>query len=106
MEKNNKHPGHIQGYNGSFEELAKAIGCMRYDKISEFVGEFSKEFKRQAKEDLELRGRKKLSEKLSKVSQDFEQVKKDIDSAWEVCKPFMKGSQSKLFFFVLLTQSL
>lgn len=33
-----KHPDHVPGWEGSLEDLARAIVQMRYDKVADFLG--------------------------------------------------------------------
>ncbi len=47
-----KHPKNVQGYAGSIEDLAKAIGNMTYDQTADFIEKLSKDIERQADGDL------------------------------------------------------
>lgn len=85
-----EHPQDVIGYNGSLSELAKAIGRMRYDKVAEFIQELSDDIKSQADADLNIRGRKKLSQKLFEAAQFLDETLKAVNGAWKICKPYMK----------------
>jgi|GEM_PF-2310284 len=37
MDNCNKHPDHVQGYSGTLQELAQAIGNMRYDQTEKVI---------------------------------------------------------------------
>jgi len=90
MEENNKHPKNVAGYNGSLQELAHATGRMRYDKVAEFIQELSDDIKSQADADLNIRGRKKLSQKLFEAAQFLDETLKAVNGAWKICKPYIK----------------
>ena len=55
-----KHPTNIEGYSGSLEDLAKAIGSMRYDKVYEFLNYLMEDIENQARNDAK-KNRLKLS---------------------------------------------
>lgn len=90
MEENNKHPKNVVGFSGSLQELAKAIGCMSYDKVAEVIKELSADIKEQANNDLTIRKREKLSQKLFEATQFLDEAEKAVNGAWKICKPFMK----------------
>ncbi|KKQ36035.1 MAG: hypothetical protein US50_C0001G0037 [Candidatus Nomurabacteria bacterium GW2011_GWB1_37_5] len=90
MTKNStKHPRHVEGYSGSLEDLAKAIGNMAYDQTSEFIGRLAGDIKSQAEKDL-ARGRTKLASKLNEAAFKLQQAQNSMHSAWKICEPFMK----------------
>lgn len=93
MAENNKHPKNVAGYNGSLQELAHATGCMRYDKVAEFIQAFAVDIESQAEADLKIRDRKKLSQELFEAAQFLDKAKAKMDSAWKICKQFMKEDE-------------
>lgn len=93
MEGNNKHPKNVAGFSGSLQELAHATGRMRYDRVAEYLKEFSIDLKSQAYKDLNIRERAKLAEKLFKAAEFLYQAKIEIDGAWKICKQFMKEDE-------------
>lgn len=84
-----KHPISVEGYSGSLEDLAKAVGRMRYDKVAEFVGYFAKHAQSEAEKDL-ADGKIKLPSKLFSASRFLYCVQDEYDSAWKICKPYME----------------
>lgn len=84
-----KHPDKVEKYNGTLEELAKAVGNMKYDKTAEFIERLADELLRQAKGDYE-KGRTKLAYRLRKTATRLYNSKKDMDKVWEICEPYMK----------------
>ena len=50
-EQKPKHPTRVEGWNGTLEDLAEAIGSMRYDKVAEFVGYFARHAESEAEKD-------------------------------------------------------
>ena len=84
----NKHLNFIKDYNGSFEELADAIGYMRYEQTAIFIEKLAENIKKQSEAD-KARGRIKLSNKLLSCSNKLFEAKKEMDDAWNICVPFM-----------------
>lgn len=84
-----KHPKHVEGFEGSLDELAKAIGNMNYDKTASFIEKLAADINRQADADLS-RGRKKLASELYATANELYQAKNKMDLAWKICKPYMK----------------
>ena len=58
-----KHPSRVEGYDGTLEELAKAIGNMNYNQTFLFIEKLADDIKKQADADY-ARGRKKLASQL------------------------------------------
>jgi hypothetical protein len=85
-----KHPNKLEGYNGTLEDLAKAIGNMSYDKTAEFIEDLAKDIGRQANEDCK-KGRIKLSSKLYRTAKKLYQSKKSMEDVWKICEPYMKN---------------
>lgn len=87
-----KHPNHLN-INLSLDELARQIGNLSYDKTAEFIDYLAQDLKRQADADSQKQ-RKKLSSKLYNAVNELNNAKSSIDSAWQICKPYM-NSESK-----------
>jgi len=83
------HPDKVESYNGTLEDLAKAIGNMSYDKTAEFIEKLADDIERQADEDYK-RGRIKLASKLYKTIYELRKAKKEMNLAWKICQPYMK----------------
>lgn len=83
-----KHPKNVKGFEGSLEKLAKSIGNMAYDEVANFIGELADDLKRQADSDL-AKGRRKLAYELYVAADELYDAKKRMESAWEICKPYM-----------------
>lgn len=84
-----KHPRVVIGYEGSLEDLAKAIGNMTYDQVAELIGLLANDLKNQSDSDFK-KGRVKLSKKVFDATIKLNSAKKDMLDAWVICKPFMK----------------
>ncbi|PKM89396.1 hypothetical protein CVU83_00035 [Candidatus Falkowbacteria bacterium HGW-Falkowbacteria-2] len=90
MENNtSKHPQHVVGYDGSFKDLAEAIGTMSYDQVAVFLGELAANILEQAISDLKVRNRPKLAQHLFAAAGEIKKAQSEMDSAWKVCKPYM-----------------
>lgn len=83
-----KHPDHVPGWNGSLDELAVAVGSMRYHLVAEFVGCLAGEMIRQSTADGK-RGRIKLAAALFKASHHLSAARKSLDVVWKICEPYM-----------------
>lgn len=87
--KERRHPKEVVGYDGSLKDLAQAIGQMSYDQVAVFIGELALDIKTQAEADLTLRKRKKLAKELFEAVDLLSQAQAKINSAWDICKPYM-----------------
>jgi len=85
-----KHPRTVDGYNGSLEKLAEAIGNMTYDTTSVFIEKLADDLIRQGDADL-ARGRKKLASELYSAAQELYEARDAMDKAWKICEPYMRG---------------
>jgi len=85
-----KHPKNIERYPGSLDELARDIGNMHYAFLDEFLQYLADDLKRQAASDRE-KGRTKLPAELEAAAEQLYAAKRRIDSAAEICKPYMKN---------------
>lgn len=88
-EKASKHPTEVKNYVGSLEDLAQAVGNMRYDHTLAFIESLADDLKRQADND-KAKGRVKLAEKLYATAGELYSARDELLAAWEICKPFMK----------------
>ena len=91
-----KHPSHVEGYEGTLEELANAVGNMTYDQTATFIENLAEDINRQADADLK-RGRIKLANELYNTAEKLYQAKEEMDKAWEICLPYMKGYKPKKY---------
>jgi hypothetical protein len=84
-----KHQNKILKYSGSFVELAKDLGCMRYDVLADFIKSLGDDLACQAKADRE-RGRVKLASQLEVAAKKLYEAKDKMNLAWKICEPYMK----------------
>ncbi len=84
-----KHTHTVKGYDGTLEELAQAIGALRYDAAAELFKHLEDEYTRQSKEDGN-RGRRQLSGMLEHFAKQFRQLHFSLARIWELCKPYMR----------------
>ena len=84
-----KHPRYVEGYQGSLEELARAVGNMTYDQTAAFIEKLADDLKRQSVSDSN-RGRNLLATKVRKATDELYKAAKGMDLAWKVCEPYMK----------------
>jgi hypothetical protein len=82
------HPDHVTGWPGTLEELAKAIGDMRYDTQARLIGLLVNELKQQSRDDWH-RDRRQLSMRLLQAAHDLGIVQHDMQVAWSICEPHM-----------------
>ncbi|HYD03655.1 MAG TPA: hypothetical protein VEC16_05135 [Alphaproteobacteria bacterium] len=83
------HPRYVEGFNGSLDDLAKAIGNMTYDQAASFLEKLSQDFKRQADGDFKL-GRTQLSSLGYKIADKTLEASHYAARAWKISKPYMK----------------
>ena len=88
-EQKPKHPTSVEKYPGSLEDLAKAIGSMRYDKVADFLGYLAQYAEFEAEKDL-AGGKVKLPAELFLASKLLYQAQRIYESAWKISKPYMK----------------
>lgn len=84
----NQHPDHVVGWNGSLEELAQAIGNMRYDKTAEFIELLARDVFVQSEADGQ-RNRPILAAQLEDVWDSLKMASGGLRIAWKICEPFM-----------------
>lgn len=83
------HTDNVPNYTGTLDDLATAIGNMRFDALAKFVGLLADELSRQAKSDWD-RNRRRLSARLDCAVMDLHDVQYHVADAWKICEPFMK----------------
>lgn len=83
-----KYPVTVEGFDGSFQELAHRIGKMRYDKVAEFLSYLASEFQQQSVGDMN-RERLKLSALLCTASQQTKELQEQLEQIWLLCEPHM-----------------
>lgn len=93
-EEKPKHPTHVEGWNGTLEELVVAVKRMRYDKVAEFAGYWAKHTEAEAEKDA-ADGKVKLPRNLFAASELLYRVQEEYDSAWKISKPHMDDEKSE-----------
>ncbi|MEK6940092.1 MAG: hypothetical protein AABX31_05170 [Nanoarchaeota archaeon] len=68
-EEKSKHPVQVEGYR-SLNDLAAAVGKLRYDSLAEFMQKTADDIERQAEAD-EGRGRTQLAERLRQAADEM-----------------------------------
>jgi len=87
------HPNdldHVVGFDGSFEDLAKSIGIMRYDLVADFIDELVQEIDLLA--DLYIdpqSSQQKTYDALSGVKESLHLASNWIERAWVTSEPYM-----------------
>jgi hypothetical protein len=92
--KTMKHPNKIEKYPGSLAELAKELGNLKYNSLAKFLKEIGDDLINQAKTDRE-KGRLQLASHLEASAQKIYEARDRINSAWDICEPYMKKSPGK-----------
>lgn len=82
-----RHPVNVEGYDGSLAELARAIGCLRYDKLAELLYALTQDLTRQQLADTK-RKRPRLAEQLKFSVSNLRRVVTHVRIAWKLCEPF------------------
>jgi hypothetical protein len=85
----NKHPDHVEGWDGSLETLVTAIGKMRYDRVAMFMTLLDQEFQRQATADRRAH-RVQLATHLDRAANHLGLARNELDHAWNISAPHMK----------------
>jgi len=83
-----RHPDYTKGYDGTLQELAQAVGNMRYDSIGEFIQYLADDLTRQAEGDRK-QGRAQLASKLEQTARELGEAKGSMDKVWKLCAPYM-----------------
>jgi len=79
-----KHPDHVEGYKGSLDQLAVAVGKMQPDFGVEFLEALAKDYERQAEADLGRRSRPILAKRLRLTENWLYEAKDCLFKAWEI----------------------
>ncbi len=85
----NEHLTEVKDYPRSLKELANEVGFLRYKETAEFLEYLKENIKEQSIADFK-RNRKKLSQRLEECSKHLENARKEMEEAWNICKPYMK----------------
>jgi len=85
---NFKHTQQIKSCDIDNKTLANEIGDLYYDSLSEFLQELSKKLELDSISDRN-RGREKLANSLKSASIHILSASKEIDIAWNICKPYV-----------------
>lgn len=88
-----KHPTTVENWDGSLEELARAIGRMRYDKVARFIGLLADDLRTQAEGD-QRRGRAQLARMLMHCAATLDEAQGDMERIFTLCKPHMHDELS------------
>jgi hypothetical protein len=83
------HPKTPKNYAGSFEDLAKELGDLRYDSLAAFFELLSQKIQQDGEKD-QSRGRAKLAQHLFQSADMLKKSAEEMDKAWVICKPFME----------------
>ncbi|MBR9705976.1 hypothetical protein GOV14_03005 [Candidatus Pacearchaeota archaeon] len=83
-----KHQDSVVGYEGTLEDLAHAVGGMKYAAAAKFLGELGQDIERQAKAD-EVKGRVQLSSQLYSTARELYKASEEMQAAWKICEPHM-----------------
>jgi len=74
---------HVEGWTGSLQQLAEAIGRMRYDKLSELIDLLAADLERQAMLNRED-NRQRLASVLMQTSVALIRSATAMQAAWEI----------------------
>ncbi len=83
-----KHPSHVEGFEGTLEELAKRIGNMKYDAVRDFVDAIAKDIRRQADGD-SWGNRPRLAKQHYETAAYLESARDALGAAWTICEQYM-----------------
>ncbi len=84
-----KHSKNIKNYKGTLEELAVETGDLYYDSLADLLKLLSEKINKDGDADYN-RGRVKLAKELHQCAEHLSKASKNIDKAWDICKPFME----------------
>ena len=83
------HKDRIANYEGSVEDLAEALGDLKYDALVEFLKLLATKIEKDGDKD-KSRGRVKLAKHLHDSSRNLNESAESIEKAWVICEPYMK----------------
>lgn len=81
-----KHPDHVVGWDGSIDDLAAAVGQMRYDHVAAFIGALADDLQRQGHHDHRA-GRHLLAIRLAAAAGHLIAAERDVARAWNLSEP-------------------
>lgn len=84
-----KHNKQLANYEGTSEKLAIELGDLTYDSLAIFLEQLSTKLEQDGDADFN-RGRLKLAKSLKDASKNIEKAAKSIETAWQICEPYMK----------------
>lgn len=76
------------------KDLAIKVGDLYYDSLVEFLDALSEKLYEDGIED-KNRGREKLSNSLFQASKDIKKASESINTAWNICEPYVKAWHKK-----------
>jgi len=82
------HKDHIDHYDQSMEQLAKDLGDLKYDALSQFLKLLSNKIQEDGQKD-QARGRVKLAKELFEAADKLTEAEKAINRAWIISEPYM-----------------
>ena len=85
-----KHPIKIEGFE-NLEDLAKAVGNLRFDALDDFLRNLAEDLNKQADADKE-RGRINLANSLYDAASNVSSAREKITEAWKISEPYMRDS--------------
>lgn len=94
MKKKYKHTQTVKGIDLDNKELAIKVGDLYYDSLVEFLEALSEKLNEDGIAD-KNRGREKLSDSLFQASKDIKKASESIDTAWDICEPYVKAWYQK-----------
>jgi hypothetical protein len=94
MKKEYKHTKTVKGIDLDNKELGVRVGDLYYDSLVEFLEALSQKLYEDGIAD-KNRGREKLSNSLFQASKDIRKASESIDTAWDICEPYVKAWHDK-----------
>lgn len=85
-----QHKKEVAGI-GDMKKLAEMIGDLHYEALSKLLSELQTKLYNDGIKDLRI-GRRKLGHSLHRASKWIYEASNDIESAWNICKPFMNSN--------------
>ena len=88
-----RHPTNVPGYSGTLEDLAKAVGFMKYSYLSEFLHYLSDDMRRQSRGD-KRNNKPKLSSALHVCGAELRRAANVAGEADVICNPYMVAKEA------------
>ncbi len=82
------HKPTVEKYPGDLKTLAVELGDLRYDALAHFLQALSDKLREDGQKDAD-RTRKKLATHLQNTADLLNDSAEEIQSAWEICEPYM-----------------